>query len=167
MPWTDALDYVVPAVIGAGSALGVQWWNSRQSSANSHADREAAKRRDLREAIYAFIEAVQSVEQFADPANDSSIGLLGIHGSIVRNLTAEAAQRVERNAVLHKMWFRQRALQVIATEELTNRSLALTIAMRDVLFNNIPGDIDMWQHLDRPRSDFLETARTALYAESA
>jgi hypothetical protein len=96
--------------------------------------------------IHAFLEAVQEAEAFAD----NKSGGPGRGGTI--------------NAPLHKMWYRKRALEVVASRDLDEAALALTETMRAVLRNDpLPDGQDMWQYLDGPRAEFLRLAHDALY----
>ena len=118
----------------------------------------------MRDAIYAFLEAVQLAEQFADPANKGRSVLTGLdYQSAKEFLSAEDARVTERNTILHRMWFRQKALEVIATDELKTSSYGYTVIMRDVLFGKIPNDTDMWKYMDAAKVEFLKLARVALY----
>lgn len=132
------LTVVIPALIGAGSALLTQ----RLSSRDSRANRRLQKRAELRDAIHAFLEAVQDAEACADPASRG---------------------RGDRNTLLHRMWYRKRALEVVAPRELDTAAESLTVTLRDVMFGKLPVGQDMWEYLDGPRREFLERANQALY----
>lgn len=145
---------VIPGAIGAGAALAVQRLANRAQSAESRVNRRMQKRTELRDSIHAFLDAVQAAESFADPA------------SVPRSERADSAARhVERNELLHKMWFRKRALEVGATAELEAAAETLTVTMRDVMFGNLPDGQDMWEYLDGPRTAFMRCAHDALYDE--
>lgn len=139
----SASTVAVPGAIGAVSALAVQRLANRAQSADSRANRRMQKRAELREA-----------ESFADPAS--------VHRS---NRADSGGSRGERNTLLHRMWFRQRALAVVTSDELDAASLTLTVTMRNMMFANVPEDQDMWEYLDGPRTGFLRSAHDALYDE--
>lgn len=120
------LTVVIPALIGAGSAMLTQ----RLSSRDSRANRRLQKRAELRDAVHQFLEAVQDAEAYADPASRG---------------------RGDRNTLLHRMWYRKRALEVVAPPELDTAAHSLTVTMRDVMFGKLPVGQDMWEYLDGPR----------------
>ncbi|MCV7193135.1 hypothetical protein [Mycolicibacterium brumae] len=158
MSWGEvvlaASTVVVPGAIGAGATLAVQRLANRAQSAHSRANRRMQKQAELREAIHEFLDAVQEAESFADPAS--------VTGS---DRADSAARRSVRNTLLHRMWFRKRALEVVAGDELEMAAETLTVTMRDVMFGNLPEGQDMWECLDGPRTAFLRSAHAALYDE--
>jgi len=112
------LTVVVPALIGAGSALLTQ-----RLSAGTRAPTAASR----------------SAPSCATPSTSSSKPCRPPRRSRTRHPVVAG----DRNALLHRMWYRKRALEVVAPRELDAAAEALTVAMRSVMFDELPEGQDI------------------------
>lgn len=73
-------------------------------------------------------------------------------------------QTIERTEIMHRIWFRQKALEVVGTEELASHATAYALKVRDVLNGQMPSGKSSATHVQPEKAKFVEVARGVLDA---
>jgi hypothetical protein len=158
MTWTVGAS-VLTFVLGAVLTYVIHASTQHQAFALSVAGRKIALRDDRREVIYAFIDAMQEIEEMLDQEyRDLQAG---------QPSSVTEADKLTRQ---HRMWFQQKRIEVVGSKGLidTARHYALTM---DRLIFHAPPDVlkpgyRIWKNADRRDANkaFLQQARNELYS---
>lgn len=134
---------VVPLVsvgVGAFVALLSTYLTNRVAKKS----RGAALRAERKEAIVAFLDVAQGVEQAAEQRY--------LYGE----LPDDAASRI------HQMWFRQKCIQLVCTSGTNNKAIDFGNKMKYGCYGDLPDTVTAWDFVEGDRNEFLATARQEL-----
>lgn len=128
----------------------------------ARANHDSALRADRRDAIYAFIEAIQDAEEFLDvarrtkniPSKDPGFSHAGFE-KFGKGIS-------DKSEIVHRIWFRQKVLQVVGTRYLENRSREYALKIQQVLEDRTPEGMTNWEFMEPEKTRFLEEAQREL-----
>ena len=149
---SDAASVVISVaaiVVGAGGALLAQHLNNRVTTKQASAAAQAAFRAERKEAILAFLEVAQRLEEAAEHRYTT-------HDDLPKDI----------ENTIHQMWFRRKCLELVGSTELSKKAQSYSYRMETACKRDPPKGIDIWGYLREERLPFLVAAREDLGIKS-
>jgi hypothetical protein len=130
--------------IGAAGALLSQYFSNRLATQQSRVARSAAIREERKGLILAFLETAQTVEQAAE------------------HLYQNGSRPDDTVSRTHRMWFRQKCIELACSAELNDRAIDYSWRMHEACYKDLPKGMPVWDYIAEKRNPFLAAARTEL-----
>jgi K+-sensing histidine kinase KdpD len=135
---------IVVSLVSVGVGAFVALLSTYLTNRVAKKSRAAALRAERKEAIVAFLDVAQSVEQAAEQRY------------LNKDLPDDTTSRT------HQMWFRQKCIELVCTSAMNEKTIEYADQMSDGCYKEPPPNVKIWNFLEEKRLPFLATARQEL-----